>query len=256
MSKEMEPQNFESSSSTPNPFCIPEEKFPELSEREMLTSPTSCLEHDDLEILEKHIKKANELLLDLATTGDHGRETVIVDSAVEKAFKRLLGIKVTVKTVWPINILFPVKIPWMKRVTGEIEMVGMDFVAIKSFYGERFLPFHSICLITHEENDFVEKEKNTIFDNLEPCDRRNLVLKFGKSVANSPTLFKHFFSPSIKDILKKQIGLPIIIRTTKKRYTGTIKDVTERKVLLDTKNGEVGITFAEISIFALPTEEK
>jgi hypothetical protein len=256
LSKEINPPNNEDKSNTSNNFCIPEEKLPDLIDREMLTSPTTCLDHSALERLEHRIKKANELLLDLALTGDHGRETVIANPSLEKAFKKLIGIKISIKTLWPVNILLPINFLHYRKVSGVITLVGKDFISIKSIWGERFLPFHSICFITHDEKDTKSEEDGKVLSDIDPCERRELVLKFGKSVVNSPTLFNIFFGHYMRDILRNHIGQPIIIRTGKKRYTGTINEVKEDKLSLKTRKGLDEINFTEISIFSLPALKK
>jgi ribosome maturation factor RimP len=242
-------KEFESSSSSSNNLHQSESSNVETESSddcisEQLTAPTTCLDPEELERLEERIAKANQLLLNLALSKGSERETILINSVLEKTFKRMKGVKFTIET----NATEGGRKD--QKVKGIVNLIGKDFLSIKKRNQEKFIPYYAIRSITHRES-FNRKEPKESFLHLERSERQQLVLKFGKTVASSPALFDIFIGRSLHDFLHLQKERFITLLTDQEEITGYIKEITEDEVTITNDSIDKKVPFKKISVFYL-----
>jgi hypothetical protein len=230
--------------SEPDDFCIPTEKCPERIETDKFSSPKTCLDPEALARLEQRIKAANRLLSDLVLSHENNRETVLIDAALERAFIALKGEKVIIETSCGFTSTKS------KSVFGVVCDVGRNFCSIIKNKKKLYLPYHSICSISHKEKlnlDNVDGKKEGL--KLDPCLRRDLTLHFGKTVANSPELFSIFFGHTLPSYLSSQKNKQVTIKTEEDIFQGSIHRIEDEHLFLKDGGSEVGISLNKICAF-------
>ena len=222
---------------TPDDFCIPEQRCPERIEQPQLTSPTSCMTHEQLTELEEKIREANGKLLDLGLSDDREEREVF-----QRAFDGLVGQRVRV------ILHCPSLKDQNKRVkkTGRVMLVGFDFVVLRNKkHKEVIIPFHQVKRIK-ETGRFAEPFAEATLDEIDPCLRRMVTFQFGNTVASSPELIQLFFRLRLVNYLLLLQNKRIKVRLEDRFVTRRICNLSKETITLQSGNKQTEIPISNI----------
>ena len=197
-------------------------------------SPTGCLTLEDTEKLERCIDEANELLLSLGLSGELG-----IDRAYFLALQDHEGAEIRIDLECNKQ-----KVQW-----GKLIFVGLNFLILDSKDGVNIVPYQNILNIDIEKN---LKNRDDIshdtFDELvkDPFLRRDLVLRFGATVSQSPVLINEFFGLTLSVLLITYIGHNVTIFIENDTITGVITKVDSETISLSCEKSHEVIPLANI----------
>ncbi|WP_342535961.1 hypothetical protein [Sporosarcina sp. FSL K6-3508] len=190
-------------------FCIDDRCCPE-----RFPSPTNCLPFESFEQMEKEIKAANELLLDLALE-DRPPEEIF-----RKVFAGLEGLKVIVI------------MNEGKTITGKVMTVGFDFVVLLDGKVEIILPYRQIDMVK-PCGRFAEPTTEPSLLNIDSCLRRDIAFCFGEIVASSPELLQRFFKIRLTIYLLLLDAKIIEITLDNTVIEGLVMDVDKETIVIE-----------------------
>ncbi|WP_246938569.1 hypothetical protein [Bacillus pinisoli] len=213
---------------TPDDFCIPEDCCPTRIPQPKYPSPNSCLPEEELEELEAKIDAINEMLLDIALSGEREQNQIF-----EISFDGLVGQEVIVKLNCPSLTNENKNL----SVKGRVFLVGQDFVLLKRKKTDVLIPFEQILLVKLK-NRFAEPNPEPNLADIDPCFRRKLTFNFGEVVSSSPELIQIFFRLTIKIYMMLLVGEKVKVTLDGVKMKGIICDVHDESFTLKMKNKE------------------
>ncbi|MEV9640016.1 hypothetical protein ABZ756_04885 [Mammaliicoccus sciuri] len=195
-------------------FCIEDRCCPERFPTPTFPSPTNCLPFESFEQMEKEIKAANELLLDLALE-DRPPEEIF-----RKVFAGLEGLKVIVI------------MNEGKTITGKVMTVGFDFVVLLDGKVEIILPYRQIDMVK-PCGRFAEPTTEPSLLNIDSCLRKDIAFCFGEIVASSPELLQRFFKIRLTIYLLLLDAKIIEITLDNTVIEGLVMDVDKETIIIE-----------------------
>ena len=195
-------------------------------------SPTGCLTREETEKLEKCIDEANELLLSLGLSGELG-----IDRAYFLALQDNVGAEIRVD----------LECNKQKVQRGKLLFVGLNFLVLDNKDSVIIVPYQNILNIDIEKKSKTRND-NDKFDELlkDPCLRRDLVLRFGATVSQSPVLINEFFGLTLSVLMITYIDHNVTIFTENDAITGVITKVDSETIILSCGKSSEVIPLANI----------
>ncbi|KMM37028.1 hypothetical protein [Guptibacillus hwajinpoensis] len=218
--------------------------------KEQFPSPNSCLPKDVLEKLEAEIKEANELLLDLALSGER-----TLDESFSEAFKGLIGQVVELK----LNCENECEVQEEEEeegeedtltVTGRVFLAGTNFCSLKSDEKERLVPYESICFI-YPNNRFAKPIHEPALLDIGPLFRKCLTTDFGSIVSGSPELIQLFYGLDLAVYLLRFINEDLVVHIGNKKNQGILKCVDKSSLVLCIEEENQLISFGDLCFIEL-----
>ncbi|MFC4403391.1 hypothetical protein [Gracilibacillus xinjiangensis] len=224
-------------------FCIPTD-CPERAQTLQLPSPTSCLPQEILEELELRIRAANEFLLNSSLSSE--REILEV---IEGAMEGLIGQEVELEIDCSLRMDETGEI---NTVIGRVQLAGRDFTVLTSGRKQLLVPNQKICKI-QLKNRFAEPvETEGLLEDIDPCLRRCITLRFGEVVSGSVELIQIFYGLTQEVYLLQFIDQEIEIITPDEKLKAKLHDVRDKYLILcDEKKNRI-MPMEEPCIITLP----
>ncbi|UHA59773.1 hypothetical protein KDJ21_024040 [Metabacillus litoralis] len=221
----------------PDDFCIPEQCCPDQIATPKFPSPTTCLPEEVQRELEERIDVVNELLLNLALSGEQPEE------ARRDAFDGLMGQFIRVKLTCEKEVLTTKKRMSVKkkqmlkkkilarRPKGCVNLVGWDFVQLKHEDTFVLIPFEKICFIK-SEGPLLETTDEPQLTNIDPCFRRDLAYNFGEVVSSSPELIQLFFRIRLNNFLLLLLDKEAEVKLDNQLVKGKLIDLSRESITI------------------------
>lgn len=174
------------------------------------TSPNSQLPPQELAELQACIHEINEFLLAVGTPRPlRNREQL------RHRVRRLIGITVRVAVSCEGN-------PAAVEVSGGLKDVGRDFIQVDTVGPQTFMPFDRICTITRTDTGPLPPRQGGALRHIDPVLRRNLILRFGETVACDPELINIFFGLPLHLRLTRFLGQQAFVQTDGQSFEGPL----------------------------------
>lgn len=187
------------------PETIPTPRYP---------SPVSPLNPDQLAALKACIDTANELLRTVGTPRDRANR-----EGLRLHFRQMRGLIVRMAAECgdePVEVL------------GGVKDAGRDWVQIDTVGPQFFIPFDRICSVAGSGSGTPPAHLAPSLLDIDPCLRRNLILRFEETVAGNPELINIFFGLPLHGRLVSLIGRQVLIRTPGEAVEGRLCASEER----------------------------
>ena len=195
-------------------------------------SATGCLSREETEELEECIEEANELLLSLGLSGERGKV-----QSTYLALQDKLGADIQIELECTVQ----------NELTGNIILVGRDFLIVDHDHGKAIIPYEHIVSFSIDEGklnyDFCRQVDEWIKD---PYLRRGLVLNFGAVVSQSPALIQEFFGLTLPVLLITYSNCEVKVYMDNELISGSLVDVDSDTIRVQSQKSYEMIPLANI----------
>lgn len=198
-----------------------------------LSSPTSCLPQEDLEKVLEKIRKANELLLDLALGEDRP-----INETFQKVFDGLKGVRVKILSASG------------ETCEGNVILSGSDFVVLQDEEKRFLYPYTQIDLVKPFER-FADPYHDPELEEVASCFKRELTFNFGCTVSSSPELLHLFFRISMSIYLLSLEGRHFLVQLDGQSIEGVLKHVDKDSFRLEENEQIRNISLNQIQLLTL-----
>ncbi len=215
-------------------FCVPD-NCPKGIPTPRFASPNSPLPQNQLERLQACIEKVNELLRSVGNPRDPENLT-----GLRLHFRMLRGLRVQVEVDCGEQ---------KEHLAGVLEEAGQNFLQLAEGGIKRFILFLRLCAVKREDEGNPENNHECMQEllNIDPCLRRDLVLRFGEVVSKNPFLINVFFgiplNMRLADFLNSMVQVK---RESGDIVQGVLTEVEENQIRVKVNKREETINFNEI----------
>lgn len=223
-------------------FCVPPgcpQPIPALR----FSSPNSPLPPKKFEQLVKCIEVTNELLRTLGNPRNPNNLT-----GLRLRFRQLRGQLMQVDMDCGAQ---------QKRRTGYLKEAGQDFLILNAKGKDTFIPYSRLSKIVRAETECGSSSRIKELLHIDPCLRRDIVLRFGEVVSGDPFLINLFFGIPLHQQLADFLEKELRVRTDhqKKEIRGILADSQERFIRIETDDGNLQIDLNTVCYLLIDNKE-
>lgn len=196
-----------------------------------LTSPPGEEPTEELKIIQESIMRQN--MLSIGNALPHRKKVMMLRQFFKHKRNQLVEV-------------FSKNAEVAVRTTGKVSVIGRDFVGLTTLRERIWIPYHAIrsANVPFGLPDVPTTHQHIVFD--EEL-RRNLLTRFGETVAKRDELMQRFFEESLQTHLHTWRGMRVEVIASGEKMSGKIRRTENGQLVIKQWQEEVAIPLAEIT---------